>query len=78
MPLYVDFDTLHRGGEGGSVLPTFRQPRFEPLPKILEFPLTFSHLGVDAFVVDASVEAEVKVVSVISRPMPPRSKPTPQ
>ncbi len=37
----------------------------------LEFPLALRHFGVDAFVVDAGVEAEVEVLSTISRATSP-------
>ena len=32
------------------------------LAEALEFPLAFSHLGIDAFVVDACVEANIKML----------------
>ena len=61
MPLNVYFELFAEAQQKEAGYPDIISSFLGAFGEALEFPLTFGHLGVDAFVVDASVEAEVEV-----------------
>jgi hypothetical protein len=61
VPLNVDFELFTKAQKKETSNPDVISGFLGTLGKYLEFPLAFGDLGVDALVVDARVEAEIKV-----------------
>jgi hypothetical protein len=62
MEVYIYTKLFTEANEKVTSDPDFIGGTLGAFSENLEFPLTFGHFGIDAFVVDAGVEAEIKVL----------------